>query len=58
MSLSDKRFKNEFRTNCYLHEDVKESMKNLIKKFKGMKIVSGEVIEFEIRQEVGEELLK
>ena len=66
MSLSDKRTpvltnkneKAEIVSYIYPEEDVKESMKNLIKKFKGMKIVSGEVIEFEIRQEVGEELLK
>ena len=35
MSLSDKRFKNEFRTNCYLHEDVKEFIKKL--KERGLK---------------------
>ena len=61
MSLSDKRFKNEFRTNCYLHEDVKEFIKKL-KEFKVKCMICNQPLDAipisEIDKLAGEELSK
>jgi len=67
MSLSDKIKETQCdcgKADCWMTwetintEDVKEFIEKIIKKFKRMKIVSGDVIEFEIKQEAGEKLTK
>jgi len=55
MTLKDKlKFTSAFQIGYYYPvEDVKQFLKDLIAKFKGMEIVSGEVIEYEIKKSAG-----